>query len=175
MPLLFSLGQHAALQAVQRQLVEGERLFAFLDDVHVTTPNPDRVGPIYSVLDAELYRHARICINGCKTQVWNSFGIRREFCVGTRSGPRCQGLAGSDVPAAQQGVTVLGTPFGKAEIVHAQLNQKLADHDTLLSGIPLVSDVQSAWALMLLCERPITCCEWSDLRKTDLNDSRWVR
>ena len=80
MSLLFSLGQHAALQAVQRRLVEGERLFAFLDDVYVTTPSPDRVGPISRVLDAELYRHARICINGGKTQVWNSGGICPEFC-----------------------------------------------------------------------------------------------
>ena len=39
---------------------------------------------------------------------------------------------GSDLSAAQQGVTVLGT--------HAQLNQKLADHDALLSRIPLVAD-----------------------------------
>ena len=45
MPLLFSLGQRAALQAVQRRLVEGEWLFVFLDDVHVTTPNPDRWVP----------------------------------------------------------------------------------------------------------------------------------
>ena len=31
MPALFSLGQHPALQAVQAQLQDGERLFAFLD------------------------------------------------------------------------------------------------------------------------------------------------
>ena len=62
--------QTAALQAVQRRLVEGERLFAFLslDDVYVTTPSPDRVGPICRVLDAELHRDARIRINGGKTQ-----------------------------------------------------------------------------------------------------------
>ena len=46
---------------------------------------------------------------------------------------------------------MLGTPLGRAEFVHAQLNQKLADHDTLLSRIPLVADVQSAWALLLHC------------------------
>ena len=33
MPLLFSLGQHAALERVQRSLQKGEVLFAFLDDV----------------------------------------------------------------------------------------------------------------------------------------------
>ena len=35
MPLLFSLGQHRALKAVARGLEEGERLFAFLDDLYV--------------------------------------------------------------------------------------------------------------------------------------------
>ena len=109
-------------------------MFAFLDDVDVTTP-------IYHVLDAELYRHARIGINGGPTQVWNSGGIRPEFCdvlerlaqqvdAGARVRRR------SDLPAAQQGVTVLGTPLGRAEFVDAQLNQKLADDDALLSRTP---------------------------------------
>ena len=35
MLLLFSLGQHAALNAVASRLEEGERLFAFLDDLCV--------------------------------------------------------------------------------------------------------------------------------------------
>ena len=35
MPLLFALGRHAAPEAVQSRLLENERLFAFLDDVHV--------------------------------------------------------------------------------------------------------------------------------------------
>ena len=34
MPALFSLGQKAALQAVQQQLQPGEALYAFLDDVY---------------------------------------------------------------------------------------------------------------------------------------------
>ena len=33
MPLLFSLGQHRALVAVNAELQEGERLMTFLDDV----------------------------------------------------------------------------------------------------------------------------------------------
>ena len=43
MPLLFSLGQHRALVAVNDELQEGERLMAFLDDIYVSTP-PDRTG-----------------------------------------------------------------------------------------------------------------------------------
>ena len=33
MPLLFCLGQHQALEAAQRQLRDGERLLALLDDI----------------------------------------------------------------------------------------------------------------------------------------------
>ena len=43
MPLLFSLGQHEALEDVHRQLRAGEYLFAFLDDIYLVTP-PDRAG-----------------------------------------------------------------------------------------------------------------------------------
>ena len=44
MPLLFSMGQHAALQAMQGRSVAGKRLMAFLDDVHVAPPTPGEVG-----------------------------------------------------------------------------------------------------------------------------------
>ena len=36
MPLLYSLGQHGALQDVSRRLGRGEHLFAFLDDTYIT-------------------------------------------------------------------------------------------------------------------------------------------
>ena len=42
---LFSLGQHAALEAVKGRMVE-EVLLAFLDDVYVIT-TPERVGDVY--------------------------------------------------------------------------------------------------------------------------------
>ena len=46
MPLLLSLGQHSALEAVRARLTNGERLFAFLDDVYVTTPNQHLAGRV---------------------------------------------------------------------------------------------------------------------------------
>ena len=52
MPLLFSLGQHAALEAV--------------------TTTPERVGIVHNILEQELHRHARIHIHVGKTQVWNA-------------------------------------------------------------------------------------------------------
>ena len=79
MPLLFSLGQHAALQEVQDQPLEGERLFAFLDDIYVVT-TPERVGHVYTLLHVHLQRHSSIQINGGKTRVWNAAGERPPAC-----------------------------------------------------------------------------------------------
>ena len=59
MPLLFSLGQHNALHAVQERLLPNERLFAFLDDVYVVCL-PDRVAAIHMLLENVLWVHARI-------------------------------------------------------------------------------------------------------------------
>ena len=80
MPLLFAVGQHSTLDAVQEELLEGEVLLAFHDDIYVVTPDPARVGPIYAVLQEHLYAYARIRINGCKTQVWNRGGTRPPAC-----------------------------------------------------------------------------------------------
>ena len=41
MPMLFSLGQHAALVAISERLEDGERLLAFLDDLYVVS-TPER-------------------------------------------------------------------------------------------------------------------------------------
>ena len=53
MPFLFSLGQHAALKAVQEGFIEGERLFVFLADIYVVTTLV-RVGHVYALLHTEL-------------------------------------------------------------------------------------------------------------------------
>jgi hypothetical protein len=46
MPMLFALGIHDALQQVASQLLDGESLFAFLDDVYVVA-EPARIRPLY--------------------------------------------------------------------------------------------------------------------------------
>ena len=53
MPMLFSLGQHRALVAVQSKLNEDEKLFAFLDDVYVIC-RPTRVQEVFQLLETEL-------------------------------------------------------------------------------------------------------------------------
>ena len=138
MPRLFSLGQHAALDAVKARMVEGEVLLAFLDDVYVIT-KPDRVGDVYLALQEELYRHARIRIHAGETQVWNAAGERPEACdilerIAQAEDPRARVWKGSNIPTAEQGVRVLGTPLGHVDYVQTQLTQKL-----------------SAWSLLLHC------------------------
>ena len=74
MPLLFSLGQHSAQNAVTSRLEESERLFAYLDDLHVMC-DPKRVAEAHSILDKELWRHARIQVHQGKTKIWNKGGL----------------------------------------------------------------------------------------------------
>ena len=62
MPLLFSLGQQSAFDAVISRLQEGESLFALLDDLHILC-DPERVAEVHSILEEELWRHARIQIH----------------------------------------------------------------------------------------------------------------
>ena len=155
MPLLFSLGQHAALQAVRRRLQVGERLFAFLDDIYVTTV-PERVGIVHNVLEQELYRHSRIHIHVGETQVWNAAGVRPPACdqlerLAQASDPEARVWKGSDIPTAEQGVRILGTPVGHPDFVSTFLQKVLNEHAVLLSRIPLLEDLQSAWALLLHC------------------------
>ena len=65
--------------------------------------------------------------------------------------PRKQCRTGSGVPTEEQGVRILGAPLGHTDFVSAFLERKSRDHHVLLSRIPRVEDVQSAWALLLHC------------------------
>ena len=62
MPLLSSLGQHAALEAMQGRLHPGEKLFANLDDVWLVS-QPERVGEVHTVPEHELWTHAKIQVH----------------------------------------------------------------------------------------------------------------
>ena len=80
MPLLYSMGQRTALAEVQDELVEGEFLFAHLDDIYVATPKLDRIGAVYASLQEHLLSCARIRIHGVKTQMWNTVGVKLTVC-----------------------------------------------------------------------------------------------
>ena len=73
MPLLFCLGQHSALEAVQDDMREGEFLFAYLDDIYIVTCL-ERVGAVYASLGEHLRSFARIRIHGGNSSVEPRWG-----------------------------------------------------------------------------------------------------
>ena len=136
MPLLFALGQHSALDAIQEELHEGEHLLAFHDDIY-TTSSPERVGSVYALLEEHLCGYSRIRINGGKTQVWNQAGVRPGACdvveqIARASDPHTHVWKGPGLPEERQGMKVLEAPLGHTALVEAFLDR-----------IPLVADLPS--------------------------------
>ena len=56
-----------------------------------------------------------------------------------------------EMPRAERGVKILGTPVGDPEYVKAMLSRKTEEHRVFLEHIPNVDDLQSAWLLLLFC------------------------
>ena len=157
MPLLFALGQHPALEAVQRHLADGEFIFAYLDDIYFVTV-PERTGIVYSFLQNALRNMAGIRIHQGKTKVWNNAREQPAACevldrMARAADPSVTTSVwrGSDVPVSQQGMKVLGTPLGHLAFVRAHLERTSREHQTLLDRIPMVSDLQSSWLLLVHC------------------------
>ena len=155
MPLLFCVGRRAALEAVQRGMSPDEKLLAFLDDLYIVS-KPERVGTLHSVAQRELWAHRRIRVHGGKTHVWNRAGQKPEACnrlqrVAEVHDRTARVWRGSEVPLAEQGIKVLGTPVGHDEYARSLLEKIQAKQQFLLNAIPTVPDVQSAWLLLLHC------------------------
>ena len=91
-----------------------------------------------------------------KTHMWNRSGRMPEGSDELQRrallhDPTAQVWRGSDLPTRDQGIKVLGCPFGHADFVTAQLETIAMKHQVLLQAIPNVRDVQSAWLLLLHC------------------------
>ena len=158
MPLLFSLGQHRALVAVQARLREGERLFAFLDDVYVICA-PDRAGDVHKILQEELWRHAKIQVHHGKTKMWNRSGTPagvEELTASARVlDPNALVWRGNHaLPTSSRGFKVLGVPIGHPDFVEEFLARKTREHELLFERIPAMEDLQSAWLVLLFCAAP---------------------
>ena len=65
------VGQHSALEAIQRRFRTSEKLFAFFDDIHAIS-NPRRVRATDPVLEVEMRTRAGTRIHTGKTQVWKA-------------------------------------------------------------------------------------------------------
>ena len=147
MPLLYALGQHAAVASIASKLEGSEKLFAFLDDIYIVC-HPSRVAEIYEMIRTDLWDYAKIRINDGKTRVWNSGGIIPEG-IETLGDDVWRGS--SLLPESERGLNILGAPVGKEAYVKASLEKKLREQKTLLEAIPFMKNVQSAWLLLLYC------------------------
>ena len=150
MPALFSLGQHGALEAVQRNLRDGELLFSYLDDIYVLC-RPDRARDVFDLLQEELRRHTGIECHLGKTRVYNSGGV--EPARVRELGPDVW-CGGTERPPEQRGTSVLGTPLGTAEYVRAKGDKRLTEERLFWEMLPKLTDLQSAWLLLLNCAAP---------------------
>ena len=105
MPLLFCLAIHNVLVEVRSQLLPGEHLFAFLDDIYALT-KPERTRHVYDLLAHNLFQYAGIRLHAGKTRTWNRAGEIPE---------RTEEF-GEDV-WSPVGVKILGTPVGSLDLL----------------------------------------------------------
>ena len=142
--------------AIQARLWEGERIFAFLDDIYVVC-SPERVTDIYAIIQQELFAHARISVHHGKTQVWNRGGVvPQDIDIITAAArvriPNAVVWRGAqELPATRQGLKVLGAPIGHPQYVQEFLRRKSEEQQVLFQRIPLVNDPQASWLLLWMC------------------------
>ena len=154
---LLNAGPSAQCVHVSEELLDSERLFAFMDDVYVCC-GPDRVEDIHQSMEREMWDHARIQLHQGKTQLWNRGGTAPQgwetmTAVARVDDPTAVLWKGDpSLPPSQQGLRILGTPLGHPEYVRNQPRRVSESHRSLLERIPSVQDLQSAWLLLLFCE-----------------------
>ena len=112
MPALYALAPHPALVEVQDQLLDGEALFAFLDDIYIVA-NPERVRPLLDALSAALWEHAHVQLRAGKTRIWNAAGGEPPSIADLTSDVSEVVWVGDwSLPPAQQGLLAFGAPLG---------------------------------------------------------------
>ena len=100
MPLLFALGQHGSLVAIQGRLRDNEHVLAYHDDVY-TVCKPERVAhPVASWEDASVEQRG--------------VGTRWDRSIARAVKPHVVVWRGDPLlPVHQQGLKVLGIPIGQ--------------------------------------------------------------
>ena len=110
MPLLFSVGQHRALEASHRGMNPGEFLMAFHDDVYMAIP----------LARDCLCTHASGCITG-RLRCGTLQRLQRTGAHCRTNHPETVVWTRSTIPTVDQGIKVLGTPIGHQDFVAAML------------------------------------------------------
>ena len=153
MPALFSPGLDFALRAFQTELVAGERVAAFLDDIYVTA-QPNRIRALFDRLAHHLHSRTGIQLHQGKTQVWNASGILPPGITSLTQSAAVW-VGDHELPRRQQGLRVLGLPIGTDEYIQEELAKLHAKQQPLLEAIPTaIPDLQTSWLLLLYCAAP---------------------
>ena len=105
MPMLFALGQHQALVQTQARMGNTEKVMAFLDDIVISTPEPDRVTEAHTTVAEELWTDARTTSpmwqNTSLEPWWHRACRDGGFHLGSQNGEaRCHFLEGRSTPPA---------------------------------------------------------------------------
>ena len=149
-PLLFSL-VHPFLRSAADHLREGEKIFAFLDDVYLVC-TPDRVLEVFRIIEIALWTHSKISVHCGKTQLWNRSGVTptgsEELTRAAREEhPQAVVWRGvQSLPVEQQDVTVLGSPVGR-------VHQSEVDEEG--DGTPHIVGTHSAGVRRAVCMAPV--------------------
>ena len=132
MPL--SLGIHDSLCEVRNRLRPEGTLFAFLDDVYVSSLHT-RTRDGYNLLEEQLLAGAGIQLTG-KTRVWNRAARASPEWCGARMASR------------------FWLPVGSPEFVHSFSERRLEDDWSHLEPVTWVPDLQSGRQILLQCAAP---------------------
>ena len=149
LPLLFSIGIQGALEHLAGQLQDGERVFAFLDDVYILC-QPHRLHTLHSLLEAALWSVAGIRLHQGKTRAWNIGSIVPEDI--------------EDIsPEAWQpaGIKVLGTPIGSDQFVADKKSERIAkerERESTLSRLFRTSSVRGSFSYRAQIPEQTTPC-----------------
>ena len=102
---------------------------------------PDRVGPLYKLLEEALLRNAGPASG--KTKTWNRAGVIPEDIheVG-------------DDAWHPEGINVLGTPIGSGHFITQKMEERIENERDLWRAIPTVLDLQCSWQLLLQSANP---------------------
>ena len=103
----------ARVRSINTQLQEGEKAFAFLDDIYIVC-QPDRVKVIYDIMGEALWTHCRIRINAGKTKVWNQNGLKPP---GVEDLGENAWMGDHALPSKCRGLKILGLPSGHDDYV----------------------------------------------------------
>ena len=127
------------IERSETRSVDGEELFAFLDDVYIVS-SPERTRHLYNLVEEKSWSVAGIQLHTEKTRCWNQSG---------RCPPDMVDL-GPEV-WSPQGVKVLGTPIGSFEFIKEVSDRRLEEEQRLWDAIPWIPDLQCAWQVLPQC------------------------